>query len=99
MISTVLLASLAVFSWKILGYLVPERFITPARRELADRVTVALLAALIMLQTFSIQQSLVVDARLASVLVAGVLLALRVPYIFVVLAGAITAALLRYLGL
>lgn len=98
MITTVILASVAVFSWKIIGYLIPEHLITPRRRELADRVTVALLAALIMLQTFSIQQNLVIDARFASILVAGVLLALRVPYIFVVLAGALTAALIRLLG-
>ena len=43
---TVIAASFAVYSWKILGYLVPEKLITPAFRDVADRVTVALLAAL-----------------------------------------------------
>ena len=36
--------------------------------------------------------------ELASLVVAGALLALRVPYIFVVLAGAVVAAGVRLLG-
>jgi uncharacterized membrane protein len=99
MILTVILASLAVYSWKLLGYLVPERFITERFRGFADRVTVALLASLVAIQGFSTEGEIVIDARLGALAVAAVLLAIRAPYILVVLAGALVAAGLRALGL
>jgi len=40
-ITTVLIASLAVYSWKLLGYLIPEKRITLAMRAFAERVTIA----------------------------------------------------------
>jgi len=98
MIGTVILASLAVFSWKILGYLIPERFVGAKGKLIAERMTVSLLAALVMLQGFSAQNVLVLDARAAALVVAAALLAMRVPYIFVVLAGAVVAAGVRFLG-
>jgi len=98
MISTVIFASLAVFSWKILGYLIPEHLIGVRGKLIAERMTVSLLAALVMLQGFSSQSVLVLDARAAALVVAAALLAMRVPYIFVVLAGAIVAAGVRLLG-
>ena len=99
MILTVIFASLAVFSWKLLGYLVPGRFITDKFKGFADRVTVALLAALVAIQGFSTDGELLIDARLGALAVAAVLLAFRAPYILVVLAGAVVAAGLRALGL
>jgi len=98
MILTVLLASLAVYSWKLLGYLLPARIITPWIREFSDRVTITLLAALVGLQGIAVGNELQLDARVPALLVAGVLLWLKVPYILVVLAAAVTAAGLRYLG-
>jgi uncharacterized membrane protein len=99
MITTVILASLAVYSWKLLGYLVPERFITERFRGFADRVTVALLAALVAIQGFSTDGEIALDARLGALAVAAVMLTFRAPYILVVLAGAAVAAGLRALGL
>lgn len=99
MITTVILASLAVFSWKLLGYLVPERFITDKFKDFAERVTVALLAALVVIQGLTLSGTVVADARIGSLLVAGLLLWLRAPYIVVVIAGALAAAALRMLGL
>lgn len=99
MILTVILASLAVYSWKLLGYLIPERMITPSFRAFAERVTVALLAALVMIQGLTIEGQIVFDARLGALAVAALLLALRAPYIIVVIAGAVVAAGLRMLGL
>jgi hypothetical protein len=97
-IITVILASLAVYSWKILGYLVPERFITEKFRDFAERVTVSLLAAMVMIQGFTVTGEVVVDARLPALLVAALLLWWRAPYILVVIAGAAVAAGLRALG-
>ncbi len=99
MITSVIIASLAVYSWKLLGYLIPERFITDKFRDFAERVTVALLAAMVMIQGFTIEGEVVIDARLPALLVAAVLLWLRAPYILVVIAGAAVAGILRLLGL
>lgn len=98
MILTVVLASLAVYSWKLLGYLVPSKFISPWIRGFSDRVTITLLAALVGLQGVAVGSTLQLDARFPALVVAAFLLWLRVPYVLVVLAGAVTAAGLRYLG-
>lgn len=95
----VLLASIVCFGLKSLGYLVPARLIerpTPART--VDLLTVALLAALISLQTLAQGQQLQLDARVPAVLVAAVLFALRVPFIVVVVAAAAVAAGIRALS-
>lgn len=99
MILTVVLASLAVYSWKLLGYLVPSRYISPRLRVLSDRITITLLAALVGIQGFAVGSELQLDARAAALVVAAALLALRVPYIAVVAVAAAVAAGLRYLGL
>lgn len=95
---TVVIASILVFSWKLLGYLVPQRFITESVQRFSERVTVALLAALIGIQTVSSSAGLVLDARVPAVIVAGVLLILRLPFIVVIVAAALVAAGLRALG-
>lgn len=99
MILTVVLASLAVYSWKLLGYLVPSRYISPKLRVLSDRITITLLAALVGIQGFAVGSELQLDARVPALVVAAALLALRVPYIVVVAVAAVVAAGLRYLGL
>ena len=71
MILSVLIASIAVYSWKLLGYLIPERFITDKFRDFAERVTVSLLAAMVMIQGFTVTGEVVVDARLPALLVAA----------------------------
>ena len=99
MILTVLLASVAVYSWKILGYLVPERFISAKLRSFSDRVTITLLAALVGIQGVAVGNELQLDARLPALAVAGLLLWLKVPYVLVVASAAVVAAGLRFLGL
>lgn len=98
MITWVIAASALVFSWKFFGYLVPERFITPKVRAFSERVTVALLAALVAVQALTVSGEWVFDARLPGVAVAGLLLWLRAPFIVVILAAGIVAAGLRALG-
>jgi branched-subunit amino acid transport protein len=87
-----------VYSWKLIGYLIPERFLTPAVKAFTERVTVALLAALVVTQTFAAGQQLALDARFPAVVVAGAFLWLRAPFIVVVIAAAAVAAGLRFLG-
>jgi branched-subunit amino acid transport protein len=67
-------------------------------RRMLELVAVPLLAALIVVQTLSNGQRLVIDARAAALTVAAVLAWRRAPVLVVVLASAATAALLRALG-
>ncbi len=98
MILTVIAASLLVYSWKLLGYLIPERLLTPKVKAFTERVTIALLAALVVTQTLAVGGEWVLDARVPAVGVAALLLWLRSPFIVVVIAAAAVAAGLRFLG-
>jgi len=92
----VIAGSALVYSWKLFGYLIPERFVSnPRIKELATLLTVALLAALVGIQTFVSSEGVTIDARLPSIALSGLLFFLRVPFIVVVVAAAATAALLR----
>lgn len=99
MILTAVLASIAVFSWKLLGYLVPARFISDKLRLLSDRVTITLLAALVGIQGIAIGNELQLDARVPALFVAALLLYFKTPYIVVVAVAAAVAAGLRSFGL
>jgi hypothetical protein len=95
-----LAASAVCFALKLVGHLLPTHWLAEPRiARTAALVTVALLAALVAVQTFTAGHSLVVDARLPAVIVAAVALALRAPFIVVVVAAAVTAAVLRALGM
>ncbi|CAD5999624.1 AzlD domain-containing protein [Agreia sp. COWG] len=94
----VLLASIACFGLKAFGYLIPTTmFERPTPARIVNLLTVALLAALISLQTFASGQQLVLDARVPAVATAAVLFALRVPFFVVIVVAAIVAAAIRAL--
>ncbi len=98
--AVVLLASFGVFAIKLIGYLVPATLLArPTPTRIANLLTVAMLAALVAVQTLGVGQSLVVDARIPAVLIAAGLFALRVPYVVVVLIAGVVAVLLRNFGL
>ncbi|RKT36549.1 branched-subunit amino acid transport protein AzlD [Microbacterium sp. AG1240] len=97
--NAVLLASVICVAVKAVGYAVPGHWLeAPRPARIADLLTVALLAALVAVQTLGVGQAIVVDARLPAVLVAGGLLAVRAPFLVVVAAAAAVAALLRLWG-
>ena len=104
--NAVLLASVICVALKAVGYLLPARWLeAPRPARIADLLTVALLSALVVTQTIqgagghdAIGTSVAVDARLPAIGVAGILLALRAPFIVVVVAAAVVAAVLRLLG-
>jgi branched chain amino acid efflux pump len=71
----------------------------PARvSELLEMVAPAILAALVVTETFAKGRSLVVDARLAGVAAGIVAIALRAPLWAVVVVGAGATALARFLS-
>lgn len=95
----VLLASIAVLALKLAGFAVPAEWAEkPTVSRLANLLTVALLSALVVVQTFGSSRGFEVDARLPAVAVAAVLFALRVPFILVIIAAALVAAGIRALG-
>lgn len=95
----IIVASIAVLAIKLVGYLVPERVLqTPTAARTANLMTVALLSALIVVQTIGAGQGILIDARLPAIVAAAGLFALRVPFILVIVAAAGVAAVLRALG-
>jgi branched-subunit amino acid transport protein len=71
----------------------------PRVRRFAELVPIALLAALVAVQTFAGGQSLTIDpARLAGLGAAVAALLLRAPFLVVIVVAAGTAAALRALG-
>ncbi|MFV0633195.1 AzlD domain-containing protein [Demequina sp.] len=95
----IIAAGVLAWATKFAGHAVPESWLEhPRVHRIAAYVTVALLAALVAVQTFASGQAVVLDARVAAVAVAAVLLWRRAPFIVVVAAAAIIAAGLRALG-
>ena len=97
--NAVLLAAIACVLLKMLGYLTPPHWLdAPRPARISDLLTVALLGALVAVQTLGDGMAIVVDARVPAVIVAGVLLHMRASFLVVVLAAALVAAGLRLLG-
>ena len=98
--SAILLAALICLALKAAGYLVPPKALeAPRTARISDLLTVALLAALVAVQTLGAGQAIMVDARVPALLVAAGLLWLRQSFLVVVVAAALVAALLRLFGL
>lgn len=96
----VIAGSLGCYVQKIAGYLLPHSVLENASvRRVAGLLPVALLAALVAVQTFAVGQTLVIDARLAGLIAAVIALLLRAPFLVVVVIAAVTAAVLRATGL
>lgn len=96
----ILIACAACFALKLAGYLVPaEKLESPRILRIAGVLTIGLLASLTVVNTFADGQELRLDARLCALLAGGVALALKAPYIVVVIVGALAAALARLAGM
>lgn len=95
----ILLACAISIATKFVGFLVPAKLLdNPRMLRVAGSLTIGLLAALTAVNTFAAGQMLVLDARVAALLAAGVALWLRAPFLVVVAVGALAAALARLLG-
>lgn len=95
----VIVASLACLALKLIGYMVPPDLLdAPAPSRIANLLTVALLSALVAVQTLGAGSALQIDARLPALAVAVILFALRVPFVLVVVLAAATAGVIRLSG-
>lgn len=96
---TVLGASLGCYILKLIGVVIPKSFLEkPLVFEITHLLPIALLSAIVAIQTLGNGQGLLLDARLPALGASLVALRLKAPFIAVVLIAAIVAALLRYFG-
>lgn len=97
--TTVILASILSFAIKFSGFLVPQTMLEKPRfTRVTNLLTVAMLAALVAVQTLAVGQSIEIDARVPAVIVAAILFALRVPFIIVVIVAGVVAVVFRNVG-
>jgi hypothetical protein len=86
----------ACFVLKLAGWSLPVRLLDRERlQRAAALLPLALLAGLVVVQTFAEGHSLVIDARAAGLAAAGVAVLRRAPFIVVVVVAAATAAVVR----
>lgn len=95
----VLALAATAYAFKVLGLVVLGGRRLPAVVERCSAlIPAALIAALVVKDTFSSGQHLEIDARVAGVAVAVIAAWRRAPLLVVIVAGAATTALLRRLG-
>lgn len=94
----VILTSLGCYAIKWIGMNVPQSWISsPRLLKIIGLMPVALLTALVMVNTFATKTQLVIDARAAGVAVAVLALIAKLPYPVVVLGAALTSAAIHAL--
>jgi uncharacterized membrane protein len=96
----IIVACVVGFLTKLVGYLVPKKWLTnPRVARIAGTLTIGLLASLTIANAVATGQQVVVDSRLGALVAAAVALWLKAPFLVVVVVGAAAAAGLRLLGL
>jgi branched-subunit amino acid transport protein len=97
--AVVLAASLGCYLLKLAGLSVPAAWVErPWVMRMVTFVPAALLAALVAVQATASGQDLVVDGRLAGLAAAALALALRAPFVVVLVVAGATGALVHVLG-
>jgi branched-subunit amino acid transport protein len=95
----VLAAGVGCYLLKLLGLSVPAAWVQrPWVTRVVEFVPAALLGALVAVQTATSGNRLVVDGRLAGLAVAALALALRAPFIVVLVLAGATGALVAVLN-
>ncbi|SFO02712.1 Branched-chain amino acid transport protein (AzlD) [Geodermatophilus obscurus] len=97
--AVVLAGSLGCYLLKLAGLSVPAAWVErPWVMRMVTFVPAALLAALVAVQAVASGQDLVVDGRLAGLAAAAVALALRAPFVVVLVVAGATGALVHVIG-
>ena len=85
--------SLVAFLLKYSGHSVPERWLShPKIQRINTLIPIALLSALVAVQSFSEKSQLMIDQRLVGISAAILALVLKAPFPVVVLSAAISSA-------
>jgi branched-subunit amino acid transport protein len=96
--AAVLAGSIGCYLLKLAGLSVPPRVLESRTvQRIAAALPVALLSALIVIQTFTTGHRLTLDARAGGLAAALIAVLLRAPFLVVVGVAAATAALIRLL--
>lgn len=91
--------ALGTFTLKSAGPLILGNRTLPRQvQQIVDLLPAALLAALVITSTLSDGRSLVVDARLAGLVVAGVALWRRAPFVVAIILASAATAIVRTLS-
>jgi branched-subunit amino acid transport protein len=86
--------SAIAFGLKYFGHSVPEKYLSnPRMLRINTLIPIALLSALVAVQTITQKSKLVIDQRLAGMTVAVIALLLKAPFPVVVLGSALASAL------
>lgn len=85
--------SIIAFALKYTGHSIPERWLAhPKIQRINSLIPIALLSALVAVQTFTDKNTVAIDHRLAGVSVAVLALLLKAPFPIVVISAAGTSA-------
>ena len=85
--------SVIAFALKYSGHSIPQHWLEhPKIQRINAIIPIALLSALVAVQTFTEKSKLMIDHRLAGVSVAAIALLLKAPFPVVVLSAAISSA-------
>lgn len=96
---SLLVTSALVFIIRFAGYLVPEKYLTnPTALRINTLIPIALLSALVAVQSFTDKASIIIDQRMAGLGVAVIALLLKAPFPIVVIGAAATSAAIFHLG-
>jgi len=88
-----LVTSFICFVLKLLGYSLPESILNkPIVQRINSLIPIALLSALVAVQTFGIEKSVQIDHRVAGVVVAGIALRFKASFPVMMLLAAVTSA-------
>jgi branched-subunit amino acid transport protein len=97
--AVVLVGSLGCYLLKLAGLSVPAAWVErPWVTRFVEFVPAALLAALVAVQATTSRGALVLDGRLVGLAVAAVALALRAPFIVVLVLAGVAGALVHVVG-
>lgn len=85
--------SIVAFLLKYAGHSVPQRWLAhPKIGKVNALIPIALLSALVSVQSFTIKSELIIDQRLAGLATAAIALLLKAPFPIVVISAAVSSA-------
>lgn len=89
--------SVIAFALKYSGHSVPEKWLShPKIQRINGLIPIALLSALVAVQSFSEKSKLMIDQRLLGLFVAIIVLMLKAPFPIVVISAAVSSAALYH---
>lgn len=88
----------AAYALKLLGYSVPQKFLSHPRVQRTNAlIPIVLLSALVAVQTLAVKSKLEIDHRALGLVVAAVALKFRAPFPVVVILAGLSSALIYHL--